>query len=146
MNENIVVFSCPSVNNGMLSVYRESDMKLYTEIVGSNDQASIASQVSIISLDNVHKIFYNSHDSSGNGQISLLEIFIHPNISDSWSSFNTKTVITSSDYTDYGKYFVIDKDNRLIIGNQNNTKNERNSVDVVQICTHNQYYSSSSDT
>ena len=161
---NIVAISWTTSTYGMLSIYRKSDITLYAQIVGNSSFAGIASQIAIISSQNYHKVFFNSFNSTSldHGQISVTEIFVHPNHTNSFSHFITKTFHSGgSEYTSYGRYFHLDysitscrrtsssisgcEQYEMYIGNMNQNYS-RQFFDVLKICTDRQVYNSSSDT
>ena len=164
VNENIVAISCTTSTYGILSIYKESDMTLYKEIVGESSYAGIASQIAIISSGFYHQVYYNSFNSTNldNGQISVTEIFVNPNNTDVQTNFTTVSFHSGgSEYTGYGRYFYIDQSNtscssssgasgceqyKMYIGNMNQNYNSQEQIETLQICTYEQVYSSSSGT
>ena len=145
-------------------MYRESDLRYYAQRTGNNSFAGIASQIAIISSQNYHKVFFNSFNSTSldHGQISVTEIFVHPNHTNSFSHFITKTFHSGgSEYTSYGRYFHLDysitscrrtsssisgcEQYKMYIGNMN-PNDSRQVFETLKICTHKQVYNSSSDT
>ena len=164
VKENIVAISCTTSTYGAVSIYGESNMTLYAEIVGHNSYAGIASQIAIISSDYYHQVYYNSFNSTSldNGQISVTEIFVNPNNTDIYTNFTTVSFQSGgSEYTGYGRYFYIDQSNtscssssgasgceqyKMYIGNMNQNYNSQEQIETLQICTYEQVYSSSSNT
>ena len=136
---------------------------MYAQIVGNNSFTGIASQIAIISSQNYHQVFYNSFNSTSldHGEISVTEIFVNPNNTNSFSDFTTVSFQSGgSGYTSYGRYFYLKdffpscrssssvtsgcEQYKMYIGNMN-PNDSRQLFETLKICTYEQIYNSSSD-
>ena len=149
-NGTILVIACNTTDgHGMLSVYRESDMTLYTEIRGNSSFTGILNDVAIISTDYHHQIFFNSFNTTSKryGQISRVEILVDRQDPNKNKTFlEVQFYEDNIDYFQYAKYFDKDPENRLFISNLKDDRDQGNSIDLIQICTYEEYFNASSNT
>ena len=147
-NDQIIVVACSTAenNHGMLSVYRESDMTLYTEIRGNSSFAGICNDVVLISSQYYHQVYFNSFNSSEleYGQLSRVEILIDRNEPDRNQTFlECEFYADNSNYQRYAKHFDKDSQNKLYISNLKDDGDAGNSIDLMQVCTYEQYFDNS---
>ena len=151
VNNQIIVVACSTAenNHGMLSVYRESDMDLYTEIRGNSSFAGICKDVVLISSQYYHQVYFNSFNSSilEYGQLSRVEILIDRNNSSKNQTFLEREFYSNnSNYFRYTKHFDKDSQNKLYISNMKDDGEIENIIDLMQVCTYDQYFDNSSNS
>ena len=150
-NDQIIVVACSTAenNHGMLSVYRESDMTLYTEIRGNSSFAGICNDVVLISSQYYHQVYFNSFNSSEleYGQLSRVEILIDRNEPNkNQTLLECEFYADNSNYQRYAKHFDKDSQNKLYISNLKDDGDTGNSIDLMQVCTYEQYFDNSSNS
>ena len=149
-NGTILVIACNTTDDhGMISIYRESDMALYTEVRGNSSFTGILNDIAIISSQYYHQVFFNSFNSTDqtNGQLSRVEILVDRQDANKNKTFlEVQFYENNADYTEYAKYFGKDPQNRLFISNLQDNNAVGNTVDLIQICTYEEYFNATSNS
>jgi len=141
---NVIILACPDAfeNNGMISLYNETDLSHLNTFIPSDDSFMMGSNFALISGQYYYLIIYNSISAIGNiGKINIQEVYVNRHAKENTESLTKYGEITDNDYVQFGKYFDIDSENVLYISSYGSQSTAPvHIIKTAQLWTHHQTY------